>query len=158
MWRGAMNTILCLDEEHEQDVNNLAMEKKRLNGDIRKLTNQLTKYVTQIRDMEEQKLMYETHRDDKMLSDLERVKKENERIAQEFLQGANVWNSEKAIMAAERVQLENDITYVAHHLEGLIIERSRRQFEHEADEFQSLYGNLSNANANVVSLKVSKDQ
>eukprot|EP01083_Nonionella_stella_P188215 693258_1 len=66
-------------------------------------------------------------------------KKENEPIAEDFLQGANVWNAEKAIMTVERVQLENDITYAAHHVEELICERS--QLKHEADDVNKCNGN-----------------
>eukprot|EP01083_Nonionella_stella_P302447 1042771_1 len=47
----AIEAILCLKEEHERSQNHLGMEKKRLAGDIRKLTNQLTKYVSQIREL-----------------------------------------------------------------------------------------------------------
>eukprot|EP01083_Nonionella_stella_P302448 1042772_1 len=47
----AIESILSLKEEYERSMNQLGLEKKRLAGDIRKLTKQLTKYVSQIREL-----------------------------------------------------------------------------------------------------------
>merc|ERR1712176_1609090 len=53
---------------------------------------------------------------------------------------ANIWNCEKAIMCAERAQIENDLNFIGHNLDNLILER--QQFEDEADKFQILYVNI----------------
>jgi len=137
-----MRTILSLKEEHEMILNRTRNELEHKNKDIKKIKNELNKYIMRQNEFEEKQLYKNKREHDGLLIDIERLKKENERIAQEFLHGANVWNSEKAIMAAERAQIENDCNYIAHNLEQLILER--QQFEEEADRFNVLYHDIIN--------------
>ena len=134
-----MRQIISLKEEYESDLNQIRNEKLIKEREIKKMQSELTKYLEQINEREERQLFASSNYDF-LLSDIAKLKKENERIAEEFLQGANIWNSEKAIMSAERAQIENDLSFIAHNLEQLILER--QQFEDEADEFQTLYMNI----------------
>jgi len=131
--------IICLKEEYENDLNKIRNEKNIKERELKKIQNEIVKYMEQINEIEENQLFVNSNRDI-LLSDIRKLKKENERIAEEFLQGANVWNSEKAIMSAERCQIVNDLSFIAHNLEQLILER--QQFENEANEFENLYKNI----------------